>query len=178
MQLDLLVFVLNLFSSVQSFSRVHFFAHHGLQHARLPYLSPTPSSCSSSCPLTWWCHPTISSSVFPFSSCLQSFLISGFFPMSQFFPSGGQIIGASTSSSVLPVNIQMDFLYDGLVWSPCNRHLSLCQCICLSHILWQIVKWGFMLFLYSEVSVKRHVYLVQNAVYGTSTIVFSFLAAQ
>ena len=104
MQLDLSVFVLNLFSSVQSFSRVHFFAHHGLQHARLPYLSPTPSSCSSSCPLTWWCHPTISSSVFPFSSCLQSFLISGFFPMSQFFPSGGQIIGAS--ASVLSVNIQ------------------------------------------------------------------------
>ena len=78
----------------------------GLQLARLPYASPTPGACSSSCPSTWWCHPTISSSVFPFSSCLQSLLISVSFPMSQLFPSGGQITGASTSASVFPVNIQ------------------------------------------------------------------------
>ena len=68
--------------------------------------SPTPSTCSNSCPLIWWCHPTISSSVVPLSSCLQSFPASGSFPMSQFFTSGGQSIGVSASSSVLPMNIQ------------------------------------------------------------------------
>ena len=77
---------------------------HGLQHARLPCPSPPPRACSNSFPLSWWCHPTISSSVMPFSSCLQSFPASGSFPMSQFFASGGQSIGAS--ASVLPTNIQ------------------------------------------------------------------------
>ena len=79
---------------------------YGLQHARFPYPSPTLRACSSSWPSSWWCHPTVSSSVFPFSSCLQSYLTSGSFPMSQFFPSDRQIIGASTSASILPVNIQ------------------------------------------------------------------------
>ena len=79
---------------------------HGLQHARLPCPSPTPGACSNSCPLNQWCRPTISSSVVPFSSCLQSFPASGSFPVSQFFASGGQSIGASASASVLPVNIQ------------------------------------------------------------------------
>jgi len=79
---------------------------HGLQHARLPCPSPTPRIYSNSCPLSWWCHPTISSSVVPFSSHLQSFPASGSFPMSQFFLSGGQNIGVSVSTSVLPVNIQ------------------------------------------------------------------------
>ena len=77
---------------------------HGLQHARLPCPSPTPEACSNSCPSNRWCHPIISSSVIPFSSCLQSF--PGSFPMSQFFSSGGQSIGISASASVLPVNIQ------------------------------------------------------------------------
>ena len=63
---------------------------HGLKHSRLPYPSPTPGTCSNSCPLSWWCYPTISSSVIPFSFCLQSFPASGSFPMSQFFVSGGQ----------------------------------------------------------------------------------------
>ena len=63
---------------------------HGLQHARIPCPSPTPGACSNSCPLSWWCHSTISSSVVPFSSCLQSFPASGSFPTSQFFPSGGR----------------------------------------------------------------------------------------
>ena len=67
---------------------------------------PTPRACSNTCPWSQWCHPTNSSSVVPFSSCLQSFPASGSFPMSQFFPSGGQSIGASASASVLPVNIQ------------------------------------------------------------------------
>ena len=79
---------------------------HGLQHSRLPCPSPTPGAYSNSCPLSWWCHPTISSSVFSFSSCLQFFPSSGSFPMNQFFISGGQIIGASASTSVLPMNIQ------------------------------------------------------------------------
>ena len=79
---------------------------YGLQHSRLPCPSPTPEPCSNSCPSSWWCHPTISSSVIPFSFCLQSFPVSGSFPMSQFFASGGHNIGASASASVLPMNIQ------------------------------------------------------------------------
>ena len=79
---------------------------HGLQHARLPCPSPTPRAYSNSCPLSQWCHPTISSSVIPFSSHLQSFPASGSFPMSQFFSSSGQIIGVSALASVLPKNTQ------------------------------------------------------------------------
>ena len=71
-----------------------------LQHTRLSCPSPTPGAFSNSCPLTQWCHPTISSSIVPFSSCLQSSLASGTFPMSQFFSSGGQSIGVSASASV------------------------------------------------------------------------------
>ena len=78
---------------------------HGLKHVRLPCPSTTPRACSNSCPLSRWCHPTISSSVVPFSH-LQSFPASGFFQMSQFFTSGGQRIGVSASTSVLPMNIQ------------------------------------------------------------------------
>ena len=79
---------------------------HELQHARLPCPSTTPGVYSNSCPLNWWCHPTISSSVVPFSSCLQSFPASGPFQMSQFFASGDQSIGVSVSVSVFPMNIQ------------------------------------------------------------------------
>jgi len=79
---------------------------HGLQHARFPCPSPSPRAYSNSCPSSQWCHPTISSSVIPFSSCLQSFSASRSFPMSQFFPSGGQSIGVSASTSVLSMNIQ------------------------------------------------------------------------
>ena len=79
---------------------------HGLQHARPLCPSPTPRAYSNSCLLSQWCHPTISSSVVPFSSCLQSFPASGSFQMSQFFASGGQSIGVPTSASVLPMKIQ------------------------------------------------------------------------
>ena len=79
---------------------------HGLQHTRLPCPSPTPRAYSDSCPSSRWCHPTISSCVLPFSSCLQSCPASGSFPMSQFFASGGQSIGVSASASVLSTNIQ------------------------------------------------------------------------
>ena len=79
---------------------------HGPQHTRLPCPSPTPRACSNSCLSSQWCHPTISSSVVPFSSHLQSFPASGSFPMSPFFASGGQNIGVSAIVSVLPMNIQ------------------------------------------------------------------------
>ena len=80
--------------------------HHGLQHVRPPCPSPTPGVHPDSCPLSWWCHPTISSSVIPFSSCFRSFPASGSFQMSQLFASGCQSIGASASASVLPINFQ------------------------------------------------------------------------
>ena len=79
---------------------------HGLQHTTSPCPSPTPRVYSNLCPLSRWCHPTISSFVVPFSSCLQFFPASGSFQMSQFFASGGQSIGVSASASVLPMNIQ------------------------------------------------------------------------
>ena len=79
---------------------------HGQQYIRLPCPSPAPGDCSDSCPSSQWCYPTISSSLIPLSFCLQSFPASGSFPMSQFFASGGQSIGASASASVPPMNIQ------------------------------------------------------------------------
>ena len=79
---------------------------HRLQHARPPCPSPTPGVYSNSCPLSWWCHSTISSSVISFSFCLQYFPASGYFQMSQFFISGGQIIRVSASASIFPMNIQ------------------------------------------------------------------------
>ena len=82
---------------------------HRLQHMRFPCPSPSPWVCSNSRPLSRWCHPTISSSVVPVSSCLQSFPASGSFPISQVFTSGGQSIGASASASVLPMKIQVWF---------------------------------------------------------------------
>ena len=81
---------------------------HELQHTRLP-CPPTPRACSNSSSSSWWCHPTISSSVIPFSSCLQSFPALGSFPVSQFFASGGQSTAVSASASILPMNIQAWF---------------------------------------------------------------------
>ena len=109
-----------LFSSVQfSYSVMT-----GLQHSRLPCPSPTPKVYSNSCPLSWWCHPTISSSVVPFFSRLQSFPASGSFPMNQFFTSGGIwsfSIGVSASASVLPMNVQD--------WFPLDQWTTLDQLI-------------------------------------------------
>ena len=93
---------------------------HGLQHAWLLCPPPSPGVCSDSYLLSRWCHPTILSSVTAFSSYPQSFPASESFPMSRLFASGGQSIGASASASVLPMNIQGDFLSDWLVWSPCS----------------------------------------------------------
>ena len=88
---------------------------HRQQHARLPRPSPTPWACSNSCPWSRWCHPAISSSFVPFSSCPQSLPAPGSFPVSQLFKSGGQSTGVSASASVLPLNIQGWFPL-GLTW--------------------------------------------------------------
>ena len=85
---------------------------HGLQHARLPCPSPTPGAYSNTCPLSWWCHPSISSSVALFSSCPQFFPGSGSFPVSLLLASGGQSIAVSVLVSVLPMNIQDWFLLE------------------------------------------------------------------
>ena len=89
---------------------------HESQQARPPCPSPTPSVYPSTCPLSQWCHPTISSSVVPFSSCLQFFPVSKSFPMNQFFTSGGQSTGVSASASVLPMNIQDWFPLELIGW--------------------------------------------------------------
>ena len=106
----------NLINSVQSNS----LWPHGLQHTRPPCPSPTSGIYSNSCPLSQWCHPTISSSVVPFSSCLQSFPASRSFQMSQFFTSGGQHIRLSASTSVLLMNIQDWFPLGWTGCSPCS----------------------------------------------------------
>ena len=93
---------------------------HGLKHTRLPCPSPTPGACSNSCPLSWWCHQNISSSVIPFSSCLQSFPASGSFPVSQFFASGGQSIVVSASASVLPMKTRDWFPLWWTDWISCS----------------------------------------------------------
>ena len=107
-----------------------------LEHTRLLYPSPTPRVYSYSWPLSRWCHPTVSSSVVPFSSCLQSFPASGSLQTSQFFTSGGQSIGVSASVSVLPMN-NPDWLYNsqqyilaekGKLWSKRQSHSLLFSC--------------------------------------------------
>ena len=107
-QFKILHFFLNDNSSVQLSHSVvsNSLRPHGQQHARPPCPSPTPRVYPNSCSSSQWCHPAISSSVVPFSSCLQSFPASGSFPVSQLFASGGQSIGVSASTSVLPLNTQ------------------------------------------------------------------------
>ena len=89
---------------------------HGLQHPRLPYPSLSLGVCSNSCPFSWWCHPTISSSVVPFSSCPLSSPASESFPMSWLFASGGQSIGPSASTSIILMNIQSWFSLGWTGW--------------------------------------------------------------
>ena len=125
------LFLMNVifFSSVQFSSVTQFcpilFRPCGLQHTRPPCPSPTPRVYSDSCPLSRWCHPTISSSVVSFSSCLQFFTTSGSFQMSQFFTSGGQNIGVSTSASGLSMSIQNWFPLEWTGWiSLLSKRLS------------------------------------------------------
>ena len=108
-----------LFSSVQFSCSVvsHSLQPHEQQHARPPCPSPTPRVHPNPCPSSQWCHPTISPSVIPFSSCPQSFPASGSYPMTQFFASGGQSIGVSASASVLPMKFPLEIR---LVGSPCS----------------------------------------------------------
>ena len=127
---------------------------HELQPSRLPCQLPTLRAYSNSCPSSRWCHSTISSSVVPFSSCLQSFPTLGSFQMSQFFASGGQNIGVSASVSVLPMNIQ-----DWLVGSPCSPRdsqessptpqFTSINCLALS-FLWWIGRPGVLWFMGSQ----------------------------
>ena len=112
----------------QSFSSIQFghsvvsnsLRSHELQHARPPCSSPTPRVYPNSCPLSRWCHPAISSSVVPFSSCPQSLPASGYFPLSEFFAWGGQSTGVSALASFLPKNTQDWSPLNGLVGSPCS----------------------------------------------------------
>ena len=95
---------------------------HGLQHTRFPCPSPSPGACSNSCPWSQWCHPTISSSVIPFSSCLQSFPSSGSFPMSQLPHQVDKVLELQFQHQSFQWIFRIYFLYDWLVWSPyCPR---------------------------------------------------------
>ena len=121
---------------------------YGLQHTRPPYPSPTPRACSNSCPSSRWCHPTISSSVIPFSACPQSFPASGSLPVSQLFTKDGQSIGASASASVLPMNIQD--------WFPLgSTGLISLQSKGLSRV-------------FSSITVQNHQILAPSLLYGTT----------
>ena len=149
---------------------------HGLQHTMPPCPSPTPGVYSNSCPLSEWYHPTISSSVVPFSSCLQSFTASGSFPMSQFFASGGQSIRVSASASVLPMYIRD--------WFP----LGLTGCISflskgLSGIFFNISVWKYQFFsahpsLWSNSMTTRKItaLIIQNFVSKVKCLLFSMLS--
>ena len=119
---------------------------HGLQHARLPCPSPSPGACSDSRPWSQWCHPTIVSSVIPFSSCLQSFPASGSFQMTQLFASGGHNIGASASTSVLLMNIQD--------WSP------------LGWTGWISLQSKWLSRVFSNTTVQKHHYLALSLLVG------------
>ena len=126
---------------------------HGLQHTRLPCPSPSPKSCSNSCPLSWWCHPTISSSVL--FSCLWSFPESGSFLMSWLFASGGQSIGISASASVLSINIQDWF---PLGWTGWISLLSKG----LSRVFWNTTVQKHEFFLHSPTLTSIHHYWTQS----------------
>ena len=125
---------------------------HGLHHTKLHCPSPTPGAYSNPCPSSRWCHPAISTSVTPFSSCLQSFPASGSFPMSQFFTSGGQNIGASASASVLPMNIQY--------WFPLGlTGLISLQCEGLSRIFSNTTVQNYQFFCAQCYSPNTHPYM-------------------
>ena len=113
---------------------------HGLQHTRPPCPSPTPRVYSNSCPLSRWCHPSISSSVIPFSSCLQSFPASGSFQMRQLFTSGSQSVGVSATTSVLPMNILRGHLpLTKCYMRPCPLHKQYWKTMNTSPVLLQVM---------------------------------------
>ena len=122
---------------------------HGLQHARFPCLSPTPGACLNSCPSTQWCHPTISSSVIPFSSRLQSFATSGSFPVSQLFISGGQslLVQLQHQSFQWIFRVDVFLVYKQICWClPCvcpDIAIGF-DLVCLGRLIWIVFKltWG------------------------------------
>ena len=123
---------------VQSFGHVQLFATHGQHLSRLPCPSSSPEACSNWGPSSWWCHPTILSSVVPFSSCLQSLPASGSFLIGWLFTSGGQSIGASASASVLLMNIQG--------WFPLGLTGSILQSKGLSRVFSSTTVWKYQFF--------------------------------
>ena len=143
---------------------------HGLQHPRLPCPSPPPGAYSNPCPLSRWCHPTISSSVVPFSSCPQSLPASGSFLMSQFFTWGGQSIGVSASASVLPMNTQdwLDLLAaQGTLKSLLRHHNS--KASFLRHSAFFIVHQctlGKVILKIYDIWYKMHLYRIFIHYYG------------
>ena len=148
------------FSSVQSLSHVLLFATSWTAASQGTCPSPTPRACSNSCPLSWWGHPTISSSVVPLSSCLQSVAASGSFSMSQFFTSGRQTIGALTSGSVLPMNIQDWF---PLGWAGLISLQSKGLSIVFSNNTVQNHQFSAFSFLYSPTLTSTHDYLENHS---------------
>ena len=131
---------------------------HRLQQARSPCPSSAPGVYSNSCPLSWWCHPTISSSVIPFSSRLQSFPASGSFPTSQFFKSGGQSTGVSASVSLLPMNIQDWFPLGWTGWISSPWLLSKGLSRVFSNTSVQSINSLVLSFLYSPTLTSIHDY--------------------
>ena len=144
-----------LFSLVQSISHVQLLGPHGLQHARPPCPSLTPGVHPNQCPPSWWCHPTISFSVFSFSSCPQSFRASGSFQISQFFTSGGQSIGVSASTSVLPMNFQD---WSPLGWTGCISLQSKGLSRVFSNPQFKSITSSALSFLYSPTLTSIHDY--------------------
>ena len=139
------------FSSVWSLLMSDSLRCHGLQHTRPPCPSPTPRACSNSCQSSRWYHPTVLSPVIPFSSCLQSFPVSGSLPMSQFFASGGKSIGVSTSASVFPMNTQD--------WSP------------LGWTVWISLQSKALSRVFSSTTVQKHQFcLTQSSLWSNSHI--------
>ena len=128
---------------------------HGLQHTRFPCPSPTPGVYSNSCPLSWWCHPAISSSVIPFSFCLQSFPAARSFPMSQLFALCGQSVGASVSASILLLNIQGWF---SLGWTGLISLQSKGLSRVFSNTTVQSINFSVFSFLYSPTLTSIHEY--------------------
>ena len=142
---------------------------HGLQHTKPPCPSPTPRTYSNSCPSSQWCHPTISPSVIPFSSCLQSFPATGSFPMSQFFASDGQNIGISASTSDIPMNSRD---WSPLGWTSWISLQSRGLSRVFSNTTVQKHHFSALRFLYGSTLTSIHDYWKNHTILGTVFLVY------